>query len=191
MAAFNKLPIYIHSIKLSFKNNILYLSLQTCSITSLVKNSLPNLTFLCNTTPLNLMNQAKSFVSLSRLSENTNTNAFLWDSNVPKIFLSKSWRRYYMMSKTLVSILTVLVPSLSLGKPHFNPCKILHWLETNSFTVNPLKCDWAIQETDWIGNWLTPTGLKPWHKKIDGIIQIQKPKNLSQICGFFGAVNHY
>ena len=62
--------------------------------------------------------------------------------------------------------------------------KILHCLEANGFTVNPLKCEWAIQEIDWLGYWLTPTGLKPWHKKIDGILQLQKPKNLLQMRRF-------
>ncbi len=96
---FDKLLTYAHLKKQSFTNNILYLSSQICLISSLVTNSLPNLTFPCNTTHLNLMNQAKSSVSLSCLWVNANTIVFLWDSNVPLILPSKSWGKYHAMSR--------------------------------------------------------------------------------------------
>ncbi|KAL7460070.1 hypothetical protein ACHAXS_000537 [Conticribra weissflogii] len=132
-----KLWIYIHSTKLSFENNILYQSLRTCLIASLVTNSLLNLTYQCNITYLNWMNQAKSSVSLLCPLANTNINDSPWDSNVLLTLPSKSWKRCYAMMTTPASTLTILVPSPSPGNTTycFLTKSFIGWKPTTSLST--------------------------------------------------------
>ena len=68
---------------------------------------------------------------------------------------------------------------------------ILCGLCDNGFTVNPLKCEWAFQETDWLDYLLTPCGLKPWKKKINTILHMDHPRTATDLRWFIGCLNFY
>jgi hypothetical protein len=64
---------------------------------------------------------------------------------------------------------------------------------SGSKRIQTLKCEWGVQETDFLGYWLTPTptGLKPWTKQIDAILHMDVLKNMKRTRSCLGAVTYY
>ena len=69
--------------------------------------------------------------------------------------------------------------------------QVMTRLQDNGFSVNPCKCEWAVQETDFLGYWLTPNELKHWHKKIDVILRLQRPHTVKDLRSFISTVTYY
>ena len=68
--------------------------------------------------------------------------------------------------------------------------KTLTISQEKGFTVNPAKCEWGIQETDFLGQWSMPESVKLLCKKIDTILCIQVPANIKELRSFLGMVTY-
>ena len=69
--------------------------------------------------------------------------------------------------------------------------RVLQRIQDDGFALNILKCEFGVTETDWLGFWMTPIGLKPWKKRVDPILHLAPPKDLSAVRAFIGAVAYY
>ena len=69
--------------------------------------------------------------------------------------------------------------------------QVLLRLERDGFTVNPSKCDWVTQSTEYLDFLLTPDGIKPLPNKVQAITQIARPTSTKHVRSFVGLVNYY
>ena len=68
---------------------------------------------------------------------------------------------------------------------------VLQRLEGNRIKYNPLKCKGAVKETDFLGYYMEPDGVKHMRNKIDAVLKMEVPPNNSKVCSFIGTITFY
>ena len=59
--------------------------------------------------------------------------------------------------------------------------KILERLAKNNLKTNPLKCEWAVKERDFLGYIMTPRSVKPMPNKVKALLRLSPAKNKKQL----------
>ena len=73
---------------------------------------------------------------------------------------------------------------------HLNLLEIcLRLLMEAGMQVNAKKSNFCQKSLEFLGCELTPTGYKPLQSRVDAIMRIKPPTNISQVRGFLGVVN--
>ena len=67
--------------------------------------------------------------------------------------------------------------------------KVLQRIAVSNLNTNPLKKDWGVTHTDFLGYEMTHTSSKPM--KIDALLKMSPPSNRKQVRNCLGAVNFY
>lgn len=60
-------------------------------------------------------------------------------------------------------------------------CAVLEGLQENSLKCSSLKYDWANQESDFLGRWMTPTGVEHCCNQIEAVLKMGPPANKEQV----------
>ena len=86
----------------------------------------------------------------------------------------------------------VAILSTSTWNDHLDKVdQVLTRLGEAGLQVNGLKSFFRRKEFEYLGYILTPNGVEPISKKVQGMLHIKPLKNLTQLRSFLGMVNYY
>ncbi|CAM2714261.1 unnamed protein product [Rotaria socialis] len=75
---------------------------------------------------------------------------------------------------------------------HLNHLKnVFSALQDKNLVLNPLKCELAVKQIDYLGHTITENCVTPTKDKIEAILQIPEPRTLAQANRFLGSLGWY
>jgi hypothetical protein len=69
--------------------------------------------------------------------------------------------------------------------------EVLKTLYQAGFRANPRKCAWANHEVKFLGHVITGEGIKPMESKVEAILKIPEPTNVTEVRSFMSSVGYY
>jgi len=68
---------------------------------------------------------------------------------------------------------------------------VLEKLRKAGLKVNATKSFFARSQLEYLGYWITRSGIKPVYEKVKAVMKIAEPKNRKELRSFIGVVNYY
>ena len=103
-------------------------------------------------------------------------------SNIPDFFQSVMHPLFTDLIDAKRFIDNISIFSLGFVTNHLSQIyQVLLKLKRNGFTVDPLKCEWAVTSSETLGFLLTLEGIKSLSNKVQAIIQIPRPTSTKHV----------
>ena len=67
--------------------------------------------------------------------------------------------------------------------------KVLQQIAESHLKTDPLKCDWGVKGTSFLGYEMVSTSCKPMKKKINALLKMSARSNRKQVRNLLGAIN--
>ncbi|GBG64380.1 hypothetical protein CBR_g41581 [Chara braunii] len=113
--------------------------------------------------------------------------------NAPSTFQAAMTTKFRDMLDRFVLIYLddILVYSRTLDEHIVHLRAVLDRLRTAKYKANRAKCEFAQQELEYLGHFVTPQGISPLADNIKAIQDWPEPTNTTEVCSFMGLVEYY
>lgn len=115
-------------------------------------------------------------------------------SNSPSTFqmmMNDIFRDLVLKGKVIVYLDDILIFSNSLTEHRVIVRQVLQLLRENKLTVKPEKCEFEVQETEYLGHIIAPGIIKMDPAKVTGVTSWPTPTSKREVQGFLGFANFY
>ncbi|GBG86083.1 hypothetical protein CBR_g40986 [Chara braunii] len=114
-------------------------------------------------------------------------------TNAPATFQAATTTQFHDLldRSVLIYLDDILVYSRTLDEHIIHLRTVLHRLRLAKYKANLDKCEFAKQELEYLGHYVTPKGIRPLADKIQAIVDWPEPRCTTDVRSFMGLAGYY